>query len=283
MQSVNLGNLTVTRSYDQRYRSAESGCRIGLHLQSRPVRPGDWGVRVPIPATTGINETATYSPNNNRMTKTSGAGSRNYTYDANGNVTSDGIRTFTWDSLNRLVKVEKAGSIIATYGYDSRNRRIRKTIGTTTIHYHYCQNNLLIGETLADGTPLRDYFYLNGEPIALREYEKSPGLYFYLNDHLGTPQKLVRADGSVVWQAAYLPYGKAQVQLAAVTNKLRFPGQYYDVETGLHYNWHRYYDSATGRYISADPIGLEGGMNLYAYVQGNPVNWVDPPGVFRLL
>jgi len=83
----------------------------------------------------------------------------------------------------------------------------------------------------------------------------------------------------VVWQAAYLPFGQAQIVTGTVTNNLRFPGQYYDSETGLHYNWNRYYDPEVGRYISADPIGLNGGMNLYAYVQNNPVNWVDPWGL----
>jgi len=86
----------------------------------------------------------------------------------------------------------------------------------------------------------------------------------------------------VVWQAAYLPFGQAQIVTGTVTNNLRFPGQYFDAETGLHYNWNRFYDPEVGRYISADPIGLAGGMNLYAYVGGNPVNWIDPFGLERL-
>jgi RHS repeat-associated protein len=131
--------------------------------------------------------------------------------------------------------------------------------------------------------PERDYFYLNGEPLALREYETNPGTYYYLHDHLGTPQQLVKADGTAVWKAAYLPYGQAQVQLGTVTNNLRFPGQYFDPETGLHYNWHRFYDPETGRYLSADPIGLDGGMNLYNYTSNNPMNAIDPKGLFEFV
>jgi len=76
-----------------------------------------------------------------------------------------------------------------------------------------------------------------------------------------------------------LPFGKAQVITETLANNLRFPDQYFDEETGLHYNWNRYYDPDTGRYITADPIGLDGGINLYAYVGGNPVNFVDPTGL----
>ena len=96
--------------------------------------------------------------------------------------------------------------------------------------------------------------------MALREYELRPGLYFSINDHLGTPQQLISANGTTVRQSAPpLPFGRTQVQLGTVQNNLRFPGQYFDAETGLHYNWNRFDDPETGRYISADPIGLLAG------------------------
>ena len=104
-----------------------------------------------------------------------------------------------------------------------------------------------------------------------------------MNDHLGTPQQLLNGEtGAVAWQAAYLPLGEAQVQVSAVTNNLRFPGQYFDAETGLHYNWNRYYDPASGRYISADLIGLNGGLNLYNYIDNNPINLYDIFGLAKV-
>jgi RHS repeat-associated protein len=108
---------------------------------------------------------------------------------------------------------------------------------------------------------------------------ETDGIYYYHNDHLGTPQRLTDATGTVAWAADYLPFGGVDITVETVENNLRFAGQYYDEETGLHYNYHRYYDPATGRYLTADPIGLNGGINLFAYVSNNPVNFIDPWGL----
>jgi uncharacterized protein RhaS with RHS repeats len=101
-----------------------------------------------------------------------------------------------------------------------------------TTHFHYDLNGLLISETDGNGNPRRDYVYLNGEPVAMKVYGGSAGWYWFVNDHLGTPQKMVDESGNVVWAAAYAPFGEARVYVDEVTNNLRFPGQYYDVETG---------------------------------------------------
>jgi RHS repeat-associated protein len=101
------------------------------------------------------------------------------------------------------------------------------------------------------------------------------------NDHLATPQKMTDSSGAVVWAADYKPFGEATITVSTITNNLRFPGQYYDAETGLNYNYYRDYNPVMGRYIEKDPIGLRGGMNPYWYVQNNPVNWIDPFGLQR--
>ncbi len=126
------------------------------------------------------------------------------------------------------------------------------------------------------GTPLTadaGYALNNAETTAV---------YYFHCDHLGTPQAITDENGSVVWKADYKPFGEITLTTAAVENNFRFPGQFYDAETGLHYNWHRYYDAGTGRYLTPDPIGLEGGINLYAYVMNNPVNMIDPFGLETL-
>lgn len=104
--------------------------------------------------------------------------------------------------------------------------------------------------------------------------------YFYQNDHLGTPQMLTDQSGAIVWSADYDSFGEASISVAAVENNLRFPGQYYDEETGLHYNWNRYYGPEVGRYLQNDPIGFAGGINTYLYAEGNALRYIDPFGLW---
>ena len=105
-------------------------------------------------------------------------------------------------------------------------------------------------------------------------------LYFYINDHLGAPRVMTDDAGAVVWRADFKPFGEVVVDPGSIAaNNFRFAGQYYDEETGLHYNYHRYYDPKSGRYITPDPIGLSGGINLYAYTANNPINEIDPLGL----
>ncbi len=117
---------------------------------------------------------------------------------------------------------------------------------------------------------------MNGQPLAKIE---GANTYYYHNDHLGTPQKMTDSTGAVVWNADYKPFGEATITVNTITNNLRFPGQYYDAETGLNYNYYRDYNPVIGRYIEADPIGLNGGLNLFSYVDQNPVNWTDQWGL----
>jgi len=106
------------------------------------------------------------------------------------------------------------------------------------------------------------------------------------NDPLGTPQALTDESGQVVWTASYDPFGKATVNEDpdndgnTVTLNVRMPGQYEDVETGLYYNGYRYYSPETGRYLTSDPIGLDGGLNTYAYVGSNPIIRFDRLGLW---
>jgi RHS repeat-associated protein len=113
---------------------------------------------------------------------------------------------------------------------------------------------------------------LDGQPLVDK-------LYFFINDHVGTPMVVTNETGTVVWKADYQPFGRVDITAGDIENNLRFAGQYYDAETGWHYNYNRYYDPKTGRYLAPDPIGLAGGINLFVYVENNPANAIDPFGL----
>ncbi|MBU0484112.1 MAG: RHS domain-containing protein [Proteobacteria bacterium] len=142
----------------------------------------------------------------------------------------------------------------------------------------------MFGEYDTVGAEIKSYGWLpdsswGTDPLFMKDGDQ---YYWYLNDHLGTPQQMINCSGQVVWSAVYDAFGQASVEVESVVSNLRFPGQYYDSETGLHYNWNRYYDPGTGRYLTPDPIGLAGGLNLFAYVGGDPVNSIDPDGLRKI-
>ncbi len=117
--------------------------------------------------------------------------------------------------------------------------------------------------------------------IDQREGEAESTLYYFHTDQIGTPLEMTDIDGQIVWQATYKAWGSLEaLTVNEVEQNLRFQGQYFDEETGLHYNTFRYYDPGVGRFITQDPIGLAGGNNLYSYAP-NPMEWIDPLGLCK--
>jgi RHS repeat-associated protein len=211
-----------------------------------------------------------------------------YEYDDNGNMIRklvNGVTAFhyIYDVEDRLVRVERGdGTTVAAYYYDPFGRRLWKEVDGVKTYFLYADEGL-VGEYDAEGNAIRTYGYAPDSVWSTNPLFQKAGdsYYWYQNDHLGAPQKMLDTSGRIVWSASYDSFGNITIETEAIPNNLRLAGQYQDEETGLYYNWNRYYDPSTGRYISADPIGLDGGMNLYAYVQNDPVNWIDPNGLFQ--
>ena len=150
----------------------------------------------------------------------------------------------------------------------------------------YDQEGQLLGEyKLQDGSVMREYVWLQGMPVAVIDgTAASPQISYVQTDHLGAPRTVIDRAGVQRWSWVAEPFGNSPpvedpVGYGAFTLNLRMPGQYFDVESGLAYNWNRSYDAGLGRYTQSDPIGLQGGINTYAYVGGNPVSYVDPAGL----
>jgi RHS repeat-associated protein len=172
-------------------------------------------------------------------------------------------------------------------------QRVKKTVGTTVTLYHYDEGGKLLGEYNSTGTALYETIYLDDQPVAVIKPGTSATTYkaYYLYaDHLNTPRLITdNAAGTAnkkVWQWDSDPFGASvpnenPAAAGVFTYNQRFPGQVYDKETGLHYNYFRDYNPATGRYVQSDPIGLAGGMNTYGYVKANPLSGVDPRGLIK--
>ncbi|HEY4091632.1 MAG TPA: RHS repeat-associated core domain-containing protein [Luteibacter sp.] len=319
LASYALGNgQTVTRSYDANYRFTDVvSPALSLHVArdavGNIVALGNAPGASPAVETysydalyrlTGLKnasgaivEAYSYSKTGDRLTKTApglatgnygyqsgthqltsiGTGSR--TYDANGATTGNATAGTAWgygyNGRGQLTVLQQGGATVATYAYDAAAHRIAKSIGAVTTRFAYGSAGML-GEY---GAASRDYVWMDDTPVAVVD---GSTVAFVHADGLNTPRAVTSAVGAIVWGWAYQgnPFGE---QVPTSTNgyvlNLRFPGQYYDAESGIVYNVNRYFDASTGRYLQSDPIGLAGGLSTYGYVAGNPLGAVDPQGL----
>ncbi|MFA5984073.1 MAG: RHS repeat-associated core domain-containing protein [Methylococcaceae bacterium] len=152
--------------------------------------------------------------------------------------------------------------------------------------FFYDQAGHLLAEACTNGALQKSYLWQADIPLTVIDSTGSQDQPYYLQaDPLNSPRAARNQAGTVVWAWPQDAFGSNPANPDPDGNgqttqiNLRFPGQYYDAETGLHYNWNRYYDPNTGRYISVDPIGLQGGLNPYAYVLNNPLSYTDSYGL----
>ena len=253
-----------------------------------------------------LDNTFTYDANGNRTLLDNGSATTSYgvqassnqlatidglslTRDLSGNRTGDvgGMRTYTYNNANRLSSVADSGVTTASYVHNGLGQRSKKTVGGTDIVYLYDLAGNLIAEHDAAGAMIRDYVWMAGSPVAQIDAGEA---FSYLHvDHLNTPRLATNDSQTVVWRWESDAFGSTLADedpdgnLSATTVNLRFPGQYFDSETGFHYNYFRTLDPSTGRYLESDPIGFGGGLNTYSYVGANPLSWFDPFGLDRLI
>ena len=224
-----------------------------------------------------------YFSGTHRLQVLSGAQSKSYTFDAAGNMTSDGTTTWTYGGNNRPTS---AGGV--TFLINALGQRVKKTGASSAVRFVYDEAGRLWGEYDGAGNLIQEFVWLGDLPIATLRSDGAGGtsIYYVHPDHLGTPRAITRAsDNQLVWKWDNTePFGNSAPDenpggLGAFAFNLRFPGQYFDAETGLHYNYFRDYDPSIGRYVQSDPLGLAGGLNTYAYVYDNPLRYIDPKGL----
>jgi RHS repeat-associated protein len=204
-------------------------------------------------------DTYTNASSSNRLNSISGGAARSLTYAASGQTATDqrspvDTWTYTIDKNGRMADAVLNSVTQASFAYDADELRI-----------------------------IREYVWLGALPIGYIDRLGASGasrLFFIHADHLARPQKITDSSRATVWDGVFAPFGEIHTITGGIVNVLMFPGQVYDPETGLTQNWHRDYDANIGRYLESDPIGLDGGLNTYAYAGGNPQARIDSTGLF---
>ncbi|MBK8308565.1 MAG: RHS domain-containing protein, partial [Gammaproteobacteria bacterium] len=296
----NTAALSESFGYDKLYRLVNSTGSYGALVWKYDAT----GNRTKQTLNTTVSNLA-YPATNNRLTS---VGSLTRQYDAAGNLRqelrSDGsTRSYAYNALGRLSAVTRtvggSGAMpVASYYHNALGQRVAKYVAASGqwTYYVYDLDGKLLVEQPGNSTAHRDHVYLDALPLALIDVPVNPATqatkaYAIHTDHLGTPMRLTDTTGAVVWAldstpfdaihgAFGLPNEDVDLNGTSITYNARFPGQYFDAETGLNYNYFRDYDPTTGRYIESDPIGLAGGLNTYGYVGGNPLGYYDPYGLF---
>ncbi len=226
-----------------------------------------------VAAVDGANNTVT----NNYQVNLNNASSKSYTWDANGNMTGDGVNTFQWDAENRLIQKNYPGTNNYTkYTYDALSEwaNIQETSAgtvTSTKQFVWAGGVAPVEARDASSAITAQYFSL-GETI-------SGTNYYYTKDHLGSIREMTNSYGAVVGQYNYDPFGQVTKIQGSQNSDFQYAGYYYHAPSGLNLTQNRAYNASLGRWISRDPIGENGGINLYAYVNNEPINFSDPRGL----
>ncbi len=236
-----------------------------------------------------LANTYTYDNNSNRLNQIDAT---SISRDAAGNTLSDATRQYQFNAMNRLAQVTHTiSSTQASYSYNYKGERVRKQILNSPgldVRFVYGQGGELLGEYDGNGNRIREYVYQSAGGVnELIAQVQADGTILYLHaDHLATPRLATDQSKQIVWRWDSDAFGTtAAIEdpdndgVVTVIN-LRYPGQYYDQESSLHYNYFRYYDPFGGRYISSDPIGLASNSpNTYTYVVNNPMSYSDTYGL----
>jgi RHS repeat-associated protein len=230
-------------------------------------------------------DTYAYSPTSNRLASiTPGTGPvRTFIFDANGSTNDDANNTYVYDTRGRMVQATSSAGT-TTYQVNALGQRVRKTNGSLDTIFTYDAKGHLIAESTAAGGQVEEYVWLADTPIAVID---ASGSYFIHVDHLNSPRLITNTAGQAVWRHDHAePFGDTTPDenpsgLGTFEFAMRHGGwQYADTETGEFWNWMRTYSAITGRFPQSDPIGLSGGLNTYAYVDQDPLRFVDPRGLF---
>jgi RHS repeat-associated protein len=234
----------------------------------------------------GTTTSYAYPTTSHRLSSLSGAQTLSYAYDSNGNQSAAGSVTWAYGGNNRPISVTTAGT--TTFAINALGQRVRKATGSAATRFVYDEAGHLIGEYDDTGALIQETVWLSDLPVAtIRPDGASSVIAYYVHpDHLGTPRAVTRpSDNALVWKWENTePFGNSLPDenpsgLGVFAYNLRFPGQYFDSESGKHYNYLRDYDPSIGRYVESDPIGLKGGINTYAYVGADPLGGTDPRGL----